>query len=92
MIQINYIVINLYIQILNFHYAWRNNYDLGFNNLICLKCGKKYDARDLAKAINDKVIIMKGVDNMGPIRVTIKGWKVCYTSGNESDYIIESKR
>lgn len=68
------------------------DYDLGFNNLICLKCGKKYDARDLAKAINDKVIIMKGVDNMGPIRVTIKrGGRVCYTSGNESDYIIESK-
>lgn len=40
------------------------DYDDGFNYLVCPKCGKQYMARDLAKAIKDHDIIMKGEFDM----------------------------
>lgn len=35
------------------------DYDAGFNNLVCTKCGKIYLAQDLEASIKDKLIIMK---------------------------------
>lgn len=35
------------------------DYDAGFNNLVCSKCGKMYLAQELEKSIQDKLIIMK---------------------------------
>ena len=36
------------------------DYDAGFNNLICTKCGKRYFARELEKFVEEKVVILKG--------------------------------
>lgn len=35
------------------------DYDAGFNNLVCTKCGKIYLAQELEASIKDKLIIMK---------------------------------
>ena len=40
------------------------DYDDGFNNLICTKCGKHYNARDLKKAEKDQLIIVGGKKTM----------------------------
>lgn len=40
------------------------DYDDGFNNLICTKCGKLYHARDLSKKGKDEVIIVGGKKTM----------------------------
>ena len=40
------------------------DYDDGFNNLICTKCGKHYNARDLAKAEKNQLIIVGGKKTM----------------------------
>lgn len=41
------------------------DYDAGFNNLVCTKCGKLYNARDLAKKKgNDDLIIVGGKKTM----------------------------
>lgn len=40
------------------------DYDDGFNNLICTKCGKLYHARDLKKAEKDQLIIIGGKKTM----------------------------
>ena len=40
------------------------DYDDGFNNLICTRCGKHYQARDLAKAEKDQLIIVGGKKTM----------------------------
>ena len=36
------------------------DYDLGFNNLVCSKCGKRYIAKNLARDIKNKLIYFKG--------------------------------
>lgn len=36
------------------------DYDIGFNNLVCTKCGKRYFARELSKLQEQKLIIIKG--------------------------------
>lgn len=36
------------------------DFDLGFNYLVCTKCGKQYTARELSKAVEEKLIILKG--------------------------------
>ena len=35
------------------------DYDSGFNNLICSKCGKRYLAKSLEQSVKDKLIILK---------------------------------
>lgn len=40
------------------------DYDDGFNNLICTKCKKQYNARDLKKAEKDQLIIVGGKKTM----------------------------
>ena len=35
------------------------DYDTGFNNLVCNKCGKRYLARKLEKDIKEKILIVK---------------------------------
>jgi len=36
------------------------DYDAGFNNLICTKCGKRYFARNLEKSVEQKIVMLKG--------------------------------
>ena len=45
------------------------DYDDGFNNLICTKCGRQYNARDLSVKSKDKLIIVGGKKKM---RVQVK--------------------
>lgn len=54
------------------------DYDLGFNKLICTKCGATYRAVELAKYINDNLILQKGNKSMAnEIKVSlIRGNKV----------------
>lgn len=40
------------------------DYDNGFNNLICTKCGRHYHARDLKKAEKEELIIVGGKKTM----------------------------
>lgn len=40
------------------------DYDDGFNNLICTRCGKHYHARDLKKSEENKLIIIGGKKKM----------------------------
>lgn len=40
------------------------DYDDGFNNLICTKCGRHYHARDLEKKSKDQLIIVGGKKTM----------------------------
>lgn len=64
------------------------DYDLGFNNLICTKCGKPYDARSLAKKIENKLVIVKGEMNMSDVKVKItRNGVVDFDSEKQSDYI-----
>lgn len=45
------------------------DYDSGFNNLICSKCGKRYLAKSLEQSVRDKLIILK---DEGEIEMKIK--------------------
>lgn len=36
------------------------DFDLGFNYLVCTKCGKQYIGRELSEAVKEKLIILKG--------------------------------
>lgn len=57
------------------------DYDDGFNNLICTKCGRPYQARDLKKAEENKLIIVGGKKTM---RVQIKiGKDIILDSGKQ---------
>lgn len=54
------------------------DYDAGFNNLICKKCGAVFRAVEIAKYVNDSTIILKGNGkNMEGLKLSIrKGDKV----------------
>lgn len=66
------------------------DYDDGFNNLVCTKCGKKYLAVELRdKSNNNKSINIKGGSNM---KVSIKyGDKVIWRSISTDDTIVRRK-
>lgn len=49
------------------------DYDIGFNNLICEKCGKRYFAIQLKKDIQNKNMVIKNnINNSGGIPMRIK--------------------
>jgi len=55
------------------------DYDAGFNELVCLKCGVKYRAIELARAIKNNEIIRKGNNKMGlVVEYEYKGKKFTY--------------
>lgn len=57
------------------------DFDIGFDNLICTICGRKYDAKDMAKQIKyNKIILDKGEISM----------RVIVSRGNE--ILIDSSR
>lgn len=70
------------------------DYDVGFNNLICTKCGKRYLATELQKSIEDKTIILK---DEGEISIKVR---LCqdnkiirtYNDIEETDTIIKRKK
>ena len=46
------------------------DYDEGFNNLVCTKCGKAYLGKELEEKINDNLIFVKGRGKMVKVRLT----------------------
>ena len=62
------------------------DYDDGFNELVCLRCGKKYTASDLKKdSAHNKIIISKGGTN--PMNVKIQKGGKTIAQSNESNFI-----
>ena len=59
------------------------DYDIGFNNLICTKCGRKYTALDLKKNTSNILIIHDGGDKKMRVRIK-KNDKVYLDSGLSS--------
>lgn len=51
------------------------DYDLGFNALICTKCGRRYYAKDLGKMIMERKISMFKAEDRKPITVRIVNGK-----------------
>ena len=49
------------------------DYDPGFNDLVCLKCGVKYKAIEIAKGIEENKIIRKGRQTRMKVAVNWKG-------------------
>lgn len=70
------------------------DYDLGFNHLICTKCGAQYNARDLAKDVeSQRIYLFKGDGNMEPIKVKLVRNGVVVSNGNyESNYIQKPRK
>ena len=68
------------------------DYDAGFNELICKKCGKRYLARDLKRNITENNVIMNTIIGGGkyPMIVQIKrGDEVLSNSDSSTDTIIK---
>jgi len=68
------------------------DYDAGFNELICKKCGKRYLARDLKRNIVENKVIMDTIIGGGkyPMIVQVKrGDEVISTSDSNSDTIVK---
>lgn len=62
------------------------DYDLGFNNLVCTRCGRKYIAKELESKIKQNLIIIEGESK--PMKVTIvKGDTVLFDPEMESSII-----
>lgn len=68
------------------------DYDDGFNNLVCTKCGKHYQARELKKAEEQKLIIVGGKKKT--MKIIIKHGKdvIVDTSKNKIAKVIEAKK
>lgn len=66
-------------------------YDPGFNKLICLKCGKQYNAAQLRADISaNKIVIARG--GTRPMKVMVmQGDNVMYQSG-ASNFVIDPKQ
>lgn len=70
------------------------DYDDGFNTLVCKKCGKQYQARELQKFIENHEIMFQSEDINNMIINVKKGDKVLYTTGeiDETSVIRKTKR
>lgn len=67
------------------------DYDDGFNNLVCTKCGKHYQARELKKSIEQKLIIVGGKRTM-KVRVKCGKDVIVDSSKNRTAKVIEPKK
>ena len=71
------------------------DYDLGFNNLVCTKCGMKYNAEDLARLVKtNKISKFKEDSSMEPIKVfVVRGDEVLFEGGQvATDTILPKTR
>lgn len=70
------------------------DYDNGFNNLICSKCGKRYLAKSLEQSVKDKLIILKEEGEI-EMKITLTRGNetlATYYTNNESETIIRRKK
>lgn len=70
------------------------DYDAGFNNLVCNKCGKLYLAQELETSIKENLIIMKEEGEMEMKIQLRRGNKVVlnYNTEDESDVIVRKAK
>lgn len=70
------------------------DYDDGFNNLICSKCGKLYLAQELEKSIKDKLILMKEEGEMD-MKISVRRGNnviINHDTSMESDIIVRKPK
>ena len=70
------------------------DYDEGFNNLICSKCGKLYLAQELEKSIKDKLILMKEEGEMD-MKISVRRGNnviINHDTSMESDVIVRKPK
>lgn len=70
------------------------DYDDGFNNLVCSKCGKLYLAQELEKSIENKLILMKEEGEMD-MKISVRRGNnviINHDSAMESDVIVRRPR
>lgn len=64
------------------------DYDIGFNRLVCKKCGREYPAKELARSIQERRITMVRTNvNSFNVRV-MRGDKVVVDNSSTSDVIL----
>lgn len=78
---------NKYDKLLGVYCGGTIDYDAGFNNLVCTRCGKKYLARDLEKAKRDNTIITGG-DSIMKVQIIKDGQIIAGGNERSSDHII----
>lgn len=68
------------------------DYDIGFNKLVCTKCGMEYHARDIAEYAKNKMVILKGGRKSMSINVKlVRGDEVIAESGKAVDIVEDLK-
>lgn len=70
------------------------DYDSGFNNLICTKCGKRYLAKELEQSVKDKLIILKDEGEID-MKIRLKRGRetvATFFSNDESETIVRKKK
>lgn len=70
------------------------DYDAGFNNLICTKCGKRYLAKELEQSVKDKLIILKDEGEID-MKIRLKRGRdtvATFYSNEESETIVRKKK
>jgi len=70
------------------------DYDAGFNNLICSKCGKRFKAKDLQQSVQNKLILLKNEGEIDmKIKVSYRGEVIReFNSSDESDVIVRKQK
>lgn len=64
------------------------DYDIGFNHLVCKRCGMEYRAKDMAKLINERGIEMVRSNNIIPVVArVVRGNTIICESKQESNII-----
>lgn len=70
------------------------DYDAGFNNLICSKCGKRYLAKDLERSVKEKLIILKEEGEID-MKISLKRGNetvATFFTNEETDTIVRKKK
>ena len=68
------------------------DYDGGFDNLICAKCGRTYQAKDLQINNQNKILIMEGEESMMTRARILKGGKVlCDSAISTKQYVTKEQ-
>lgn len=70
------------------------DYDAGFNNLICSKCGKRYLAKELEQSVKEKLIILKDEGEID-MKISLKRGNqtvATFFTNEETDTIVRRKK
>lgn len=70
------------------------DYDSGFNNLICSKCGKRYLAKDLERSVKENLIILKEEGEID-MKISLKRGNetvATFFTNDETETIVRKKK